>query len=154
MAITVTQGPTSGAYGSLMADSARQEEYMKQLNPFLTQYFGEQFQSGETQKQMAWKSGESALDRTQQTKESALDRALRESMQNSQQQWQTGERTGSQAFQTTESAAERALRERLQQMQLNNQLQQQYLSSYRPIVNTVGTPMGVTGQKYQKLMGG
>jgi hypothetical protein len=111
------------SYGGALADAAKKQEFAGLMNPYIQQYFGQEFQSAEAGKQRSWQGGENAAERAQrealqrqqqewQTGESALDRAIRESLQQQQQTWQSGESALGREWQSSESSLERALREK------------------------------------------
>ena len=138
MAIALNHGPSAMVYGGPLADAAKKQEFAGLMNPYVQQFFGQEFQSGEAGRQRSWQGGENAAERAQrealqrqqqewQTGESALDRAIRESLQRQQQVWQSGE-----------SALDRAL-------------QHPYMNStrYNSIPNTVGTYGSPLMQKYR-----
>ena len=91
MAIALTHGPAFGSYGNVLANAAAKEHYGAMLDPYMRQYFEQEYQSGEATRNRDWRTGERVGEQQFTSAQSALDRAFREQMQAGQQRWQTGE---------------------------------------------------------------
>lgn len=80
MAISLNHSVPFGAYGGALAPANKWGSYADMALPFMQQYFGQEYESGEAGRQ-----------RTFQASESAAERAMRESLQQQQLTWQAAQ---------------------------------------------------------------
>ena len=91
MAIALNHSVPISGYGSSLANAAQQEHYGAMMNPYIRQFFEQEYQSGEQTRNRDWRTGERLGEQQYGATQAELDRALRERMQAGQQGWQTGE---------------------------------------------------------------
>lgn len=81
MPIVMNHSAPFGAYGGAMANAAQQDRRIELLNPYMQQYFTQQYQSGESALDRAMREKLQAQQQSWQSSESAAERALREKLQ-------------------------------------------------------------------------